>query len=1013
MKKIIGTLIKLGVTTGLFVLLFRPETFGLAADTFGGVKPQDILREIGAADPSTVVFWLLLGVVIKLSGMMCGVVRWKLLLRGQGLYMPFWYMTQSWFAGRSIGIFLPSTLGLDGYRFYDSARYTGEIIKSATVIAVEKLIGFIVLATLVFITLPLGMRLPHLKFNLPVLIVLLTILGSVIVVLFLLLLNPRVIQVLVGIVPTPGFIRNKLNKLGAAATAYSNNRKELLLAVFFGLMVHVATSLTFFCTMMAIRASNTSFSDILFAAPLMITATVFGPSIGGEGIREIVFVTLLGASSGVAAAATFSHLGWWVGDVVPFLLGLPVLVWRKRPSREQMEAELSAARGTAAEVDETLLHLPAPMVAEYRRKVLACLLAGLFGGLMAGSVIGLCESAWLLRIVSGFTEAGAFMWGAVAYGVIFAGVGFGIACGLLFLFLLLDRFAAWTVNFTLSFAGALSLGGLVIGIWRMKRDILAGHGGDLAAYGQVAVYILGAVLISAIVIYLLAEAARIVSRGRSIALLALGILSFAILTGMGYSLSIVAAPKPSATGTTAQAKSSGPNIILVALDALRADFLPLYTASATAKTPVLDALAKESILFENAFAQAPWTKPSFATIFSGLYPEAHTAINKTASLPDTVETLTELLQQGGYYTQGYSNNAFTSSVFNFQQGFSGYVDLKPQLYFGASTSASKLSMYEVLRKVRQRLVSKLSRFIPPLRKMDVRDFYQPAEDVTREALAWMDAGRVPEGMPFYLFLHYMDTHDPFMDWSKPGVGYARSILGDTPSPDLDEPMRAAYISEIEHFDRFLGELIAGLKQRGLYDNSLLVFTADHGEEFLDHKGFWHGFTLYDEMLHIPLMIKLPGKAHAGERNTDLARHIDIAPTLLQAAGLPKGAVMPGSPLVDASGASTNQAIQSAFAHNDFEGNLLHAVRTRESKLILATEAASRPLAPIELYNLKDDPKESKNLADDPSQASLLSALEQTLLHYAQGIEDTSAQPAAAVPLSNEVQEQLKAIGYLQ
>ncbi len=1012
MKKIIGIVLKIGVTAGLFVLLFRPETFGLAANTFGGVKPKDILREIGAVEWRTVVFWLLLGVIIKLGGMMCGVVRWRLLLNGQGLHMPFWYMTQSWFVGRTFGIFLPSTLGLDGYRFYDSARYTGEVIKCATVIAVEKLIGFIVLATLVFLTLPLGMRLPHLQFNLPVLIGILIVLGGIIVVLFLLLLNPRVIQVLVAIVPTPGLIRNKLNKLGLAATAYSGNRKTLLLAVFFGLMVHVATSLTFFCTMMSIRASNTGFTDILFAAPLMITATVFGPSIGGEGIREIVFVTLLGASSGVAAAATFSHLGWWVGDVVPFLIGLPILVLRQRPSRQQMMAELSAARGAAAAGEEaSLLHLPAPIVAQYRRRVLGCLAAGLFGGLLAGAVIGLCESAWLLRVVSGFTEAGAFSWGVVAYGVIFAGVGFGIAGGLLFLYLLADRFAAWAVNFTLCFAGALSAGGLVIGLWRLKRDVLAGHAGSLTAYGQVAAYVLGAVLISAVLIYVLAEIVRVISRNRPIILLGLGIAAFVLLAGAGHVLSSVMAPQPPAGAVAAKTKSNGPNIILVAADALRADYLKAYAALAEAQTPSIDALAKDGILLENAFAQASWTKPSFATIFSGLYPEAHNAINKTAAIPDTVETLAELLQQGGYYTQGFANNAFNSTVFNFQQGFSNYVDLKPRLYFGASSSASKLSMYEVLRKVRQRLLNKISRFVPPLRKLNVRDFYQPAEDVTGEALSWMDAKQVPQGMPFYLFLHYMDTHDPFMDWKHPGTGYARSILGDTPSADLEPLLRAAYVSEIEHFDHFLGELIAGLKQRGLYDTTLLVFTSDHGEEFLDHEGFWHGFTLYDEVLHIPMIIKLPGNIHAGERNAGLARHIDIAPTLLQAAGLAKGAKMPGISLLDPSGAPANQAIHSAFAHNDFEGNLLHAVRTLDSKLIRATEAASRPLAPNELYNIKEDPKESKNLAQDPAQSSLLSALEQSLLQYQRGMEDTAA-PAATVPLSNEVQEQLRAVGYL-
>ncbi len=317
MKKIVAFSIKLLVTAGLFTLLFRPETFGLAPDFWGeDISVGGLFDELRSVEGSNLAFWLGFATIVKLGGMLCGVLRWRLLLQGQGLVIPFWYMVRSWFIGRYIGIFLPGTIGLDGYRLYDSARYTGEVIKSTTVIAIEKLIGVIALTFLVAITFPMGFQL--LNFKLPMLLACMTIFGGFAVVSLVVLFNPRVIQVLVAVVPTPGSIRGKLDKLGASVAAYGGNRSLLLLAVVFGILVHVGTCLMYFGTMSAIRAENTTIFDILFTSPLMIWGTVLGPSVGGEGIREVVFTVCLGAKSGTAKAFLIAHLGWWVGEFIPF-----------------------------------------------------------------------------------------------------------------------------------------------------------------------------------------------------------------------------------------------------------------------------------------------------------------------------------------------------------------------------------------------------------------------------------------------------------------------------------------------------------------------------------------------------------------------------------------------------------------------------------------------------------------------------------------------------------------------
>lgn len=1011
MKKIIGFALKLGVTVGLFVLLFWPQTFGLAPDRFGGIKPGDLWREIQGSQASHIFFWLGFALIVKLGGMLCGVLRWRILLRGQGIPMPFWYTVSSWFVGRTIGIFLPGTIGLDGYRLYDSSRYTGEVIKCTTVIVIEKLIGFIALTGLVFLTFPLGFRL--LSIRLPVLAVILFILASAVMVFLLLLLNPRVIQVLVAVIPTPGFVRNKLNKLGAAATAYSGSRRDLLLAVFFGFMVHVGTCFMFFGTMMAIRAQNTSLYDILFASPLMIYGTVLGPSVGGEGIREIVFVSLLSVKSGAAAAATFAHLGWWIGELVPFLIGLPIYVFRTRPGRAQLEAELAATRRAAAESQpDTLLHLAPNVVSEYRRQVFAAIASGLLGGLIAGAVIGLCEAAWLLKTLAGLTEMGMFTWGPAVYGFIFAGVGIGIAFALLFLYLLADRFASWAFTFAASLSGSLAAGGTVIGLWRLMRDVHGGHLPPKTEAVQLIMYVLGSALIVLALSYVLARLKSWFLRENRWVLLAAGVATYAVLVLIGAVFGVKNVPAVSASKFNPPVQAAGPNIILVAVDALRADYLRFYNPSAEAATPALDAFARDAVLFEKSFSHASWTKPSFATLFTGLYPESHTATDKTSALPEDIDTLAELLSAGGYYCKGFANNPNVWTLFRFNQGFADYTDLKPNLYFGASASASKLAMYEVLRKVRQRLAQRL-RFIPGVGGMSVTDFYQPAEVVTRSALDWLDGRAAPAGTPFYLYLHYMETHDPFMDHDRPGVGYARSVMKDHPDPVYEGPMRHAYNTEIEYLDKHLGILFDGLKQRGLYDNTLIVFTSDHGEEFYDHRGWWHGFTLYDEMIHVPIVLKLPRNAHAGERNPGMARHIDLPPTILHFARLPKGSRMAGQSLYDDHEAVNNVAIIHSYAHNDFEGNAVHAVRSAADKLITANQDNVSHLAPVEFYDMDRDPREKQNLTGEAAYSEREASLRKAMQEYSEIIKGRTVAPASRIPLTGDAAQQLGALGYLQ
>ncbi|MFO7976371.1 MAG: sulfatase-like hydrolase/transferase, partial [Candidatus Hydrogenedentota bacterium] len=923
-KKVLSILIKLGFTALLFVLLFRPQTFGLDNDVFGGVTPMKMWEELRGTDMAALVPWLLFALAVKLAGMMAGVLRWRLLLKGQGLTIPFGYLVQSWFVGRAIGIFLPGTIGLDGYRLYDSALYTAEPVKCATVVAVEKLIGFVALTFLLFLTFPLGFQL--LNINAVVFAAIVLVLAAFVAVAFLLLLNPRVIQILVAVIPTPGKVANILNKLGLAATAYSGNRALLLKATFLGLLVHLGTCFMYFGTMMAIRAENTSLWDILFASPVMIYGTVLGPSIGGEGIREIVFVTLLSGTAGAAAAALFSHLGWWVGEFVPFVIGVVVYILRSRKPKDEMAQELARMRSKAAAAEaQVLVHLTPEEIAMYRRKIVNSLLGGALAGLIGGAITGLAEANWVLGHHGGYTEWSAYWWGPLVYGAMFLWVGLGIAAGLTFLYLLMKRFLSPKFDFAMTLGLVLAMAFLAIGRFCYRRDVLGERALTMAENLNILLMAAG-LFVAATLLALLVTWPFRLKRGMAIVA---GVGGYVVLVIIGLGLS-TGAPGRVAPEFAPAKKATGPNIILMVADALRADYLPAYSESTPVETPALEKFAQDSIFFTECFSHASWTKPSFATIFSGRYPEAHTATSKISELPEEVTTFAEVFSEHGYYAKGFSNNPNITRAFNFDQGFTDYIDLKPDLYFFAKPSASKLTGYDGLRKIWNKLAKRLGG------KINVTRFYQPAEVVTREALAWLDSPERPADAPFILFMHYMDPHDPFMNHDNPGEGYARVQI-EHPNPDeYLEKMRHAYYTEIEYMDAHIGAFIEELRERGLYEDSVIIFTADHGEEFYDHEGWWHGQTLYDEVVHVPLMLHLPGGAMAGKVNANFARHIDIAPTMLSLAGLQKPEEMPGMALV-AEGVFKNDFTGQVYAENDLEGIVLQALRTRTEKLILANE----------------------------------------------------------------------------
>jgi len=321
-------IIKSLITAALFILLFKPEFFGLPPGRFFAVKLSDLLDEVRGLSAGRFILFILLAFVVKASGMFAAVLRWDLLLKGQRIRAPLKHLIGSFLVGRFFGAFLPSTIGLDVYRTYDIAYHSKLVAKSVAVIVVEKVIGFFALSLLVVVTLPFGIEIMGKGLLLPLSVVFLLPVG----VSFALLMRPDLFRVLLR-VKWPGGrrVRSKLESAVNSVTIYQGQRKLLLRALALGFWVHLATTLMYCFTSLAI-SSNVSLYNILFVGPLMIVATVGFPlTMGGEGVREFTFVSLL-ARIGVATEKAFllSHLGFWVGEIISLAGG--VIYLRRPPS---------------------------------------------------------------------------------------------------------------------------------------------------------------------------------------------------------------------------------------------------------------------------------------------------------------------------------------------------------------------------------------------------------------------------------------------------------------------------------------------------------------------------------------------------------------------------------------------------------------------------------------------------------------------------------------------------------
>ena len=425
-----------------------------------------------------------------------------------------------------------------------------------------------------------------------------------------------------------------------------------------------------------------------------------------------------------------------------------------------------------------------------------------------------------------------------------------------------------------------------------------------------------------------------------------------------------------------------PLVLLVVFDALRADHLSQY-GYALPTSPGLAKLAARATVFRNAYAPASYTTASTASLLTGQSPLRHGARLQGARLGDDAVTLAELLAARGYRTHGISFNPVVSHVTGFTQGFHEFVERE---------KGSPFNLYpdigEGLRVIRRWIADTRAPLFVYFQPMNTHGPYVVPPSA-RETLL----GRAPD--PTFRY------YDPLMAAILGGDVARRSEV----TPQYVKSGIERYDTAIRYSTDALGALLDELDLAGRLDDALVVVTADHGDEFFEHGGFSHGYTLHDEVVRVPLMIKLPGQ----RAPRDVAARVslfDVYPTIAEAVGAQLARPIEGKSLVSwIERESEPEPRDPLFLSADFSPRLVaRGVLSGTQKLVATEERYDGARGATELYDLASDPGETRDLsAAQPERVRALAA---------QLREATSAPAAPASDVADDLDaEALRALGY--
>lgn len=403
------------------------------------------------------------------------------------------------------------------------------------------------------------------------------------------------------------------------------------------------------------------------------------------------------------------------------------------------------------------------------------------------------------------------------------------------------------------------------------------------------------------------------------------------------------------------------DIILISIDCLRPDHLGCYGYEKDT-SPNIDNLAKEGIIFSKAISTSSWTLPAQISLFTSKYPLTHGVIGDGLSLGESDITLAEILKRNGFITAAFVGAPYMASDFGFNQGFDIYDD---HTIYHESEDASH------------------------------QDVTSPR--LNEAVLNWLGENY---HLNFFLFIHYWDTHYEYI-----------------PPPPYKENFENPYDGEIRFIDEHIGMLTKKLKEMGIFDNSLIILTADHGDEFMEHSDMGHRHSLYQEVIHIPFILKLPSAQSSNILNNridDYVSIIDIMPTIIDVSGIALPKKLEGLSLCPLIYGKSGISRPEIYAELFYSRIGIHQVSVIEErfKLIYYLDHPERE----ELFDLVRDPGEKDNLLKHESgefravEERLFEKIEPRIKKAWGLLKQTTVRPEE---YKKELRERLKSLGYIQ
>jgi len=430
-------------------------------------------------------------------------------------------------------------------------------------------------------------------------------------------------------------------------------------------------------------------------------------------------------------------------------------------------------------------------------------------------------------------------------------------------------------------------------------------------------------------------------------------------------------------GHTVNKEDASPvkNIILIAVDTLRADHLSCYGYDRQT-SPHIDKFADKGVLFYNNISQAAASLPAYSSIFTSRYPSQHQTIvdnigkqeSFVVPLAESEVTLAEILKEEGYITAAFTDGVETAKIFNINQGFDIYND-----------NAGGI------------------------------------KNINQRVFSWMEKN---QDKKFFLFVQAYDLQFPYMPPEPyrqlflPNIQIEPAYYADIEEEDFDDKnfdedilsnLVALYDGEIAYTDKHIGELFLKIDELGLRDSTLIIFTSDHGEEFMEHSGLGHGKTVYDEIITVPLIFSNE-KLFSHKRINNQVQSIDIAPTILEVLNIPIPESMLGVSLAGLmNGKSETERL--AISENEFRNKL--SCRSLTYKLILTHNTSK-----LEIFNLKNDPGEKKDIHAHNDDLSIYEKCLDKISQWKILAKDSAlVDRVQNMEFDDQLKRQLRALGY--